>query len=98
MIEGRSESLIGDKAYDSNQLDKAMRAHGTEMTRTTVPPGATRHRSVADCVCISDAGSSNDSLEWLKWQRRLLVCWEYYPTNFSGFAQFADLCILLRQY
>jgi hypothetical protein len=34
---------------------------------------------------------------WIQWQRRLLVRWEYYPTNFLGFAQLATLCILLKQ-
>jgi transposase len=35
---------------------------------------------------------------WIQWQRRLLVRWDYYPTNFIGFAQLAALCILLKQF
>jgi len=35
---------------------------------------------------------------WIQWQRRLLVRWEYYPTNFLGFVQLATLCILLKQF
>jgi hypothetical protein len=34
----------------------------------------------------------------MQWQRRLVVRWEYYPTNFIGFVQLAALCILLRQF
>jgi transposase len=31
MIEAKPQNLIGDKAYDSDPLDAAMRAKGTEM-------------------------------------------------------------------
>jgi len=31
MIEAKPENLIGDKAYDSDQLDEALRAQGTQM-------------------------------------------------------------------
>jgi transposase len=35
---------------------------------------------------------------WIQWQRRLLVHWEYYSTNFLGFVQLAALCILLKRF
>jgi hypothetical protein len=31
MIEAKPDNLIGDRAYDSDQLDAALRAQGTEM-------------------------------------------------------------------
>jgi len=31
MIEAKPENLIGDKAYDSDQLDQRLREQGTEM-------------------------------------------------------------------
>jgi hypothetical protein len=34
---------------------------------------------------------------WIQWQHRLLVRWEYNPTNFLGFVQLAALCLLLKQ-
>jgi transposase len=33
---------------------------------------------------------------WLQLKRRLLVRWEYYPTNFLGFVQLGALSILLK--
>ena len=35
---------------------------------------------------------------WLQWQRRLLVRWEYYATNFLGFVQLACITMLLTQF
>jgi transposase len=35
---------------------------------------------------------------WLRWQRRLLVRWEYYAENFLGFVQLASITILLEQF
>ncbi|MEX2124199.1 MAG: hypothetical protein WD795_09925 [Woeseia sp.] len=31
MIEAKSENLIGDKAYDNDQLDKELKKEGIEM-------------------------------------------------------------------
>jgi transposase len=98
MIEAKPENLIDDKAYDSDPLDEAMRAQGTEMIS---PHRSNKKRKTQDgrrlrryewCSIVERF------FAWLQWHRRLLVRWEYYPANLYGFVQRAALCILLRQF
>ena len=35
---------------------------------------------------------------WLQWERRLLIRWEYYATNFLGLVQLACITMLLKQF
>ena len=35
---------------------------------------------------------------WLQWKRPRLVRWEYYATNFLGFAQLVSMTMLLEQF
>jgi transposase len=96
-IEAKPEGVIGDKAYDSDQLAEAMRAQGTEMIS---PHRSTRKRKTQDGRRLRRCERRwivERVFAWLQWQRRLLARWEYYPTNFLGFVQLAGLCILLRQ-
>jgi transposase len=98
MIEAKPESLIGDKAYDSDHLDQEMRAEGIEMI---APNKSNRRRKTRDGRRLR-----RYERRWIverffariQWQRRLLIRWEYYPTNFVGFVQLAALCILLKQF
>ena len=62
MIEAKPDNLIGDRAYDSDQLDAALRAQGTEMISPHRSNENARHRMVDGCAAMSDAGSSNASL------------------------------------
>ena len=98
MIEAKPENLIGDKAYDSDQLDEAMRAQGTELIS---PHRSNKKRKTQDGRRLRRYERRwivERFFAWLQWQRRLLVRWEYYPTNFLGFVQLAALCILLKQF
>jgi len=45
MIEAKSENLIGDEAYDSDQLDEQLRREGVEMI---APRKSTRTRKIQD--------------------------------------------------
>ena len=100
MIEARPENLIGDKAYDSDQLDAQLRAQGTEM----ISP----HRGNRNPKRVTQDGRRLRRYQrrwiverffaWLQWQRRLLVRWEYYPRNFLGFVHLAALCIVLKRF
>lgn len=46
--------------------------------------------NLAGCTAMS--GIVERVFAWIQLRRRLLVRWEYYPTNFLGFAQLAALC------
>src|SRR5208283_5422013 len=99
MIEAKPEKLIGDKAYDSNDLDDDLGKQGIDM----IAP----HK----CNRVKDPTQDGRKLRrykrrwiverffsWLQWHRRLLVRWEYYAENFLGLVQLASICILLRRF
>src|SRR5690349_16758695 len=56
MIEARPEHLIGDKAYDSDALDKSLKEQGTEMISPPRSNELSKRRTVAACDVTRDAG------------------------------------------
>jgi transposase len=99
MIEAKPENLIGDRAYDSDQLDDELKKDGIEM----IAP----HRSNRKKLRTQDGRRLRRYerrwlverfFAWIQWQRRLLVRWEYYAENFLGFVQLASISILLKQF
>jgi transposase len=96
MIEAKPENLIGDKAYDSDQLDEQLRRDGIEMI---APHRSDRKRKTQDRRRLRRYERRwivERFFAWIQWRRRLLVRWEFYPRNFLGFVQLAAICILLR--
>ena len=99
MIEALPENLIGDKAYDSDDLDEELGREGINM----IAP----HRSNR-CKTATQDGRRlrryrrrwlvERFFAWLQWQRRLLVRWEFHAANFLGFVQLATICIFLKQF
>ena len=93
------ERLIGDKAYDSDALDKeVLEQFGTEM----IAP----HRAGRRTDRITQDGRALRRFKrrwkverlfaWLYNFRRLVVRYEYHAENYFGFIQLACLMILLR--
>jgi transposase len=99
MIEAKPDNLIGDRAYDSDKLDAQLRAEGVEMiwlhcsTRIKKKTQDGRRLRRYERRWIVER-----FFAWMQWQRRLLVRWEYYSSNFLGFVQLAALCILIKQF
>src|ERR1700758_442668 len=97
MIEAKPENLIGDKAYDSDALDKALKEQGTEMiaphrsNRTLKTQDGRRARRYARRWLVERY------FAWLQWKRRLVVRWEYYVSNFLGFVELASITMLLKR-
>ena len=91
------ERLIGDKAYDSDQLDRQlMQNYGTEMIapnrenrRTPTQDGRPLRRFVR-------RWKIERLFAWLFNFRRLVVRYEYHAENFQGFVHLAAAIILLR--
>jgi transposase len=99
MIEAKPENLIGDRAYDSDQLDEELKADGIEM----IAPhrGNRKKRKTQDGRRLRRYERRwlvERFFAWIQWQRRLLVRWEYYAANFLGFIQLACIVILLKQF
>ena len=98
MIEARPENLIGDKAYDSEELDKQLQAEGVNLI---APHKCNRRKLATQDGRMLRRYQRRWLVErffaWLQWKRRLLVRWEFYPANFLGFVQLASALILLKQ-
>jgi transposase len=99
MIEAKPENLIGDKAYDSDQLDAELRQEGIEMI---APHKSNRVRAKTQDGRRLRRYQRRWIVErffaWMQWQRRLLVRWEYYSANVLGFVQLACIAMLLKQF
>lgn len=93
--------LIGDKAYDSGQLDQQLRE---EREIEMIAPHITRRNRQR---VTQDGRPLRRYLRrwkverlfaWLHNFRRIVTRWEYYPENYYGFVQLACAIILLRQF
>lgn len=97
MIEAKPENLIGDKAYDSDELDETLRAQGVEMI---APHRSNRKLKTQDGRRLRRYERRwlvERFFAWLHWKRRLLVRWEYYAENFLGFVQLGCITMLLKR-
>lgn len=99
MIEAKPENLIGDRAYDSDPLDRQLREQGIEM----IAP----HKSNRVAKRTQDGRRLRRYerrwiverfFAWLQWRRRLLVRWELHSVNFLGFVQLACICMLIKRF
>ena len=99
MIEAKPENLIGDRAYDSDKLDDELKKDGIEMI---APHRSNRKRRKTQDGRRLRRYERRWIVErffaWIQWQRRLLIRWEYYATNFLGFVQLASISILLKRF
>ena len=99
MLEAKPEKLIGDRAYDSDELDEDLQADGIEMI---APHRANRRKRRTQDGRRLRRYERRWLVErffaWIQWQRRLLVRWEYYAENFLGFVQLASMLVLLKQF
>jgi transposase len=99
MIEAKPEKLIGDKAYDSDDLDDDLGKQGIDMisphksNRVKEPTQDGRKLRRYKRRWIVER-----FFAWLQWHRRLFVRWEYYAENFLGLVQLASICILLKRF
>jgi transposase len=95
----RPRKLIGDKAYDSDPLDKKLAEFETEL----IAP----HKVNRKKVKTQDARKLRRYkrrwkierlFAWLQNFRRVLIRFDYYDANYLGFVHPACIVILLRNY
>ena len=92
------QRLIGDKAYDSDGLDRELLAAGIELI---APNRANRRQPTQDGRRLRRYRRRWKVERLFAWPhnfRRLVVRWERYPENFLGFVHLACILILLRRY
>jgi transposase len=90
------QRLIGDMAYDSNQLDERLAADGVELI---APHNPTRRRKTQDGRPLRRYRRRwlvERLFAWLLSFRRLVTRWEAKADNFQALVELACLLILLR--
>jgi transposase len=90
--------LIGDKAYDSDPLDRRLQETlGVELIS---PHRWNRSKPVTQDGRALRRYRRRWKIErlfaWLHNYRRVVIRWEYHPENFLGMIQLACAAILLR--
>jgi len=98
MIETKPEHLIGDKAYDSDDLDDKLKRKGVELI---APHRSNRKLKTQDGRALRRYARRwlvERFFAWLQWKRRLLVRWGYYANNFLGFVQLASITMMLKRF
>ena len=91
--------LIGDRAYDSDPLDKQLLVHGIEMIaphkRNRIKPPTQDGRALRR---YRRRWVVERLFAWLHNFRRLITRHDYKMQNYLGFVQLACMIILLRRY
>ena len=97
-VQALPQRLIGDRAYDSDGLDAALRELGVDLiaphTRNRVRPKTQDGRPLRR---YRRRWKVERLFAWLGNCRRLVVRYEYHAANFLGFVHLACILILLRQ-
>lgn len=93
------ERLIGDKAYDSDPLDKELQEQGLELI---APHKSNRKKARTQDGRALRRYKRRWKVErlfaWLQNFRRILVRYEYHAENYLGFVHLGCMLILLRAY
>jgi len=99
MIETKPDFLIGDRAYDSDQLDKNLSDNNIKMV---APHKKNRKKSKTqdgrELRRYKRRWIVERFFAWIKNKRRLLSRWELYPKNFIGFVQLSAASLLLKRF
>jgi transposase len=90
--------LIGDRAYDSDPLDRRLkRDYGIELI--AAQPGEPQSdqdgrklRRYKRCWCVERL------FAWLQWFRRLVTRYEYHIENYLGMVRLGCMRIMLRYF
>ncbi len=89
--------LIGDKAYDSDQLDAELRAIGIEMIAPHHPRRRRKTQDGRQLRRYRRRWHVERLFAWLMRFRRLVTRYEMKAENYLGLLQLAALVILLRR-
>jgi transposase len=91
------EKLIGDKAYDSDPLDRALKRRGIEMIAPHHPRRRLRTQDARPLRRYRRRWKVERLFAWLLRFRRIHTRYERKAENFLTFLKFGCLTILLRQ-
>jgi transposase len=91
------QKLIGDRAYDSNGLDKQLAARGIEMIAPHNPTRKTKTQDGRPLRRYRRRWHVERLFAWMMRFRRVVTRYERHARNFSGFVKLSCIAILLRQ-
>jgi transposase len=98
-VEACPDRLIGDRAYDSDQMDAQLALQGIELI---APHRCNRSKRQTQDGRVLRRYRRRWKIErlfaWLQNFRRLVVRYEYHVENFLGFVQLGCMLIMLRRY
>lgn len=97
-VRGRLLRLIGDKAYDSNGLDAALRKRGIDMIAPHHPTHTTKTQDGRKLRRYRKRWMIERVFAWLMRSRRLVIRYEHKAQNFLAFLELACVLILLRRF
>ena len=99
LTDERPEKMIGDKAYDSDALDKQLKKLDIELI---APHKANRTKAKTQDGRKLRRYKRRWKIErlfaWLQNFRRIVVRYEYHADNYLGFVLLGCMVILLRNY
>jgi transposase len=99
LTEQTPERVIGDKAYDCDQLDEELAERGTELIAphraNRKPENVTQDRRPLQRY--RRRWKVERTIAWIQHFRRLCIRWEKSTTLFQGFLHLACTVLLLRQ-
>ena len=93
------DRLIGDKAYDSDGLDRRLlEEHGVELIAPNRSNRKVKTQDGRPLRRYLRRWKIERLFAWLQNYRRLVTRWERHEENFLGFLQLGCICILLRHF
>jgi transposase len=96
-VQGRLVRLIGDKAYDSNGLDAALRRRGIDMIAPNLSTRREQNQDLRKLRRYRRRWLIERLFGWLMKSRRLVTRYEHKAENFLAFVHLGCMLILLRQ-
>lgn len=97
-VRGRLLRLIGDKAYDSNILDAALRKRGIDMIAPNHSTRKLQNQDGRKLRRYKRRWLIERVFAWLMRSRRLVTRYEHKAQNFLAFLELATVVILLRRF
>ena len=97
-VRGRLLRLIGDKAYDRNKLDAALRKRGIDMISPNHSTRKLQNQDGRKLRRYKRRWLVERVFAWLMRSRRLVTRYEHKAENFLAFVELACAIILLRRF
>lgn len=98
LVEASPQKLLGDKGYDSDELDEVLDKQGIEMIAPNKKNRKSNKKQDGRMLRrMRRRFTVERTFAWFKWCRRLATRWDYHMANFLGFIELASLRLYLNR-